>query len=790
MRFPTLVAVLMAAALLSGFAATLSPSAWAQGEVAIYSEDFENGPGGWVPVDLTEQSAYWHHDMWQGSSVAWCGTDDPSFATPPGYGNFWVQDLTKAFTVPFLDPNLRFSIQFDTEVAYDFIRLQLSNDGGVTFEDLHLDGPSFQGWWWTGETWCNGWYDDCCPDRAGWLHGDSQGFQEHTVDLRLDAGQEVLLRFRFFSDGAWSDEDGIFDTDGACRLDWVRLGAGPLDDFNGSLDGWVASGGGVGGGPYRLETDLGGNPSHAWAAYDLDGPHAGQFPWTPEEDAEIGRRVRIGIESPVISIPADQEAYILEFDVYRDLPLDEWIFYDFQIATPAPEDGGSWRSDGYVYYAPDDPPVWDTFRIDLTNVYLYSDAGNPVYGSLIEPGATSMKIRLHCHEYPYPLGIPFIGWHPPGPFFDNVRFLVPGGPGILAGTVYADCPTPDTPLFGVKLALYDTNGAEVGTMVTDAGGAFEMEVLAGAYTLSLITPLGYSAVPAEYLVDVAVGGTTVQDFSLTCLDIASSPRSIGYWKHQVSVATGGGGKGQGHRIKPRKGDPEEEAGDVTSPVCDYLDLIADHFNGNMVNQVLVYEPPGSELCVDKLAVATMLLNLHGRQEMIARARQQLVALLLNVAAGNIHLMEVISEDGATVSQAITYCDNLIDDPVGDHETAKDIADLVNNGLPVPAGVIPEDTDNIAYRHAIEPPAAQLFESQANPFIPGTPIRFSLANASPYRLMIHDIAGRLVKTFDGQGHKGENAIAWDGLDIGAKSGTYFLSLETDGLKDAKRIVVLK
>lgn len=44
-------------------------------------------------------------------------------------------------------------------------------------------------------------------------------------------------------------------------------------------------------------------------------------------------------------------------------------------------------------------------------------------------------------------------------------------------------------------------------------------------------------------------------------------RSIGFWKHQAGVATGGNGKA--------------EIDGAT--LCDYLDLIEVHFNNNMIN---------------------------------------------------------------------------------------------------------------------------------------------------------------------------------------------------------------
>jgi len=56
-----------------------------------------------------------------------------------------------------------------------------------------------------------------------------------------------------------------------------------------------------------------------------------------------------------------------------------------------------------------------------------------------------------------------------------------------------------------------------------------------------------------------------------------------------------------------------------------------------------------------------------------------MSLLLNVAANDIGQTRVISADGATVSQAITYSDNLIDSPTGNYERAKTICDMINNG---------------------------------------------------------------------------------------------------------------
>src|SRR5689334_8643166 len=155
--------------------------------------------------------------------------------------------------------------------------------------------------------------------------------------------------------------------------------------------------------------------------------------------------------------------------------------------------------------------------------------------------------------------------------------------------------------------------------------------------IDTMTPLGYVA-PPDVLADGCSGSS---DVVLNCVAASGSPASMGFWKHEVVVATGGNGHGQ-------------IAG---ATLCTYLDLIAVHFNSNTINPVVVYHPPASGQCADKLLVARGLLDLNGNVPMIARARQQLMTLLLNVAAGDLAQSQVISADGATVSQAITYCDN-------------------------------------------------------------------------------------------------------------------------------------
>lgn len=370
-----------------------------------------------------------------------------------------------------------------------------------------------------------------------------------------------------------------------------------------------------------------------------------------------------------------------------------------------------------------------------------------------------------------------------GGFVDAfVTKVCPGNPpeGSVAGTVTADCPAAGTGLLGVGVDAFELGTGDLAaSAVTDVSGNYDIASLPiGDYTITIVTPLGYSAAVDEIAVTVLNGGVATADFALTCVEIIGTSPNGGFWKHQIGVTISGTGNAQI---------------DAAS-LCDYLDLIADRFNGNQINPVVVYVPPASGTCADKLLVAKDLLNLQGDVGMTARARQQLMVLLLNAAAGNISLTAIVSADGATVSQAITYCDNLIDDPAGDHETAKTVCDLINNNRQVASGVIPLATQNIAYRTTAIPDGFGLHQNYPNPFNAGTIISYSLEDDGPARLEIFDILGRSVITLaDEVQTVGLQQVVWNGTDRKGRtvsSGMYFYRLTAGEVAVTKKMVLLK
>ena len=351
-------------------------------------------------------------------------------------------------------------------------------------------------------------------------------------------------------------------------------------------------------------------------------------------------------------------------------------------------------------------------------------------------------------------------------------------PGMLAGRVYADCPEPGTGLFGVLVDIFaNETGDLLSTLVTDSLGYYGTELPVGAYNVTVVTPLGYSIEDEGMLVTISGGTTETVDWLLECLEIIPSPRSMSYWKHQV-----------GEALKELKSDEEDGP-----TLCGYLDNIVRHFNNQPINQVIIYDPPESDECIDKLLVAKELLNLRGNPAILSLARQQAIALLFNVASGRVFIQDVVSEDGATLSQAITFLDMLIDDGLDRNDLdAVFIAKLINKGWMVPSGSIPTDLPDISYLPRVG--RNRLLQNFPNPFNPTATIRFEIARPEHVRLNVYDIRGRLVRTLvDELRQANSYQVVWDGTNNNGgavASGVYFYRMTAGSFVQTHKMMLLK
>ncbi|MBI5836692.1 MAG: T9SS type A sorting domain-containing protein [Candidatus Eisenbacteria bacterium] len=342
--------------------------------------------------------------------------------------------------------------------------------------------------------------------------------------------------------------------------------------------------------------------------------------------------------------------------------------------------------------------------------------------------------------------------------------------GSITGVVTGACGGANPPLQGITVDLFFVdNGLDVlvATMGTNASGSYEFPGLPlGEYRVVIVTPLGYVADPQVQTVSLtgdAVSATA--SFATSCISITAEPRTIGYWKHQVNVYLTGKGKAQ----------------ETLSDMIRFVDLIVEHFNENIVNPVIIYDPSSGGTTLQKMQ---QLLTVNMGGTMLDRAKQQMLALLLNVVSGKISQTQVISPNGATVSQAITYANDLITDAnVANDETAKTIADIINNGRPVPSGMVPASTRVITYRNPVGPAVAVQFGLAApypNP-ARGTnvSINFSVSRSGPVELRLYDVTGRNVRVLARGGREpGNYSVTWDGRDDtgnSVASGVYYCRL---------------
>ncbi len=395
-------------------------------------------PQGWTSVDLTAQSGqYWHVDDFaglgggtfgalapiDGSKSLWCGarpgTPDPcSYATWPGYGNDWIQTIESVVFGTSGDVTIEFDARFDSEAGYDYTTVEYESATGAWYKLAdHLQEE----------------YPSGAP-------------KDSSLSLLIPAdslNDEVRFRITFRSDEVFSDEDGRWDSDGAVIIDNLRVG----DDYGfwesqdfetetigdtATADGhWFARSTEVYGdyaalfdGASVLQEDPGTtNLSYMWgffngSTYDYScGSH-------PEQQAvPYGRTTDWGeiflhtaIQSPWISLlPVAEELaaggrLYLDFDIYRDLPMDNLVFYYWEVRADVSGCPEPWNYTGFLRYG--DFDTWFTVSDDITDE--------------IPTGTDQFQVRLYAIDMcEYWCGTQGSGdCHSHAPLYDNVFFRV------------------------------------------------------------------------------------------------------------------------------------------------------------------------------------------------------------------------------------------------------------------------------------------------------------------------------------------------------------------------------
>ena len=387
---------------------------------------------GWTRVDNTAQKGtFFHVDDFaglgggvhgglmplEGTKSMWCGvrpnTADPylcSWAYAPGYGNDWSQYLVCdwfAFTGPI---TFNYRLVYDTEPGNDFVDVEYDAGG-------------------------NEWR----PIASYTSDGDT------AVEASLLLTQaRTKLRFHMYSDDAWSDQDGLWNTDGACIVDQIRIrDAASLDRY----EDWEGEAVGA-----KISTDgfWEGTVEEAYGLYSLlknnltdkdpcGDNYATQIvffttnwvdPWliyTPYCNGAWGMKDPCQDEmvvSPIINlqkyttyrsnvqngtIPPEDLPYmgrtLFTFCVYENLPFENLVFYRWYVRTVSGTCPGAWKSDGGYYWSPD--LVYRERMFDLTR-FIEGDSIQVAFG----------LVDMCSHWYP---DFGDCADHTPGPQFDNAR---------------------------------------------------------------------------------------------------------------------------------------------------------------------------------------------------------------------------------------------------------------------------------------------------------------------------------------------------------------------------------
>ncbi len=400
---------------------------------------------GWTSVDLTAQiNTFFHVDDFaglnggdfgrltplQGQKSLWCGAgstaNEPlcSYSCLPGYGNSWMQSFESGSFPVLGDVSISYEIRWDTEPNYDFVYVNYLGTNG-TWRQVNVNG-------------------------VGYYDGTGEASETYTINSNAIGG-DLELRFMFISDGAWSDEDCLYDSDGAVIIDSLAIvdstGIIYFQDFENApigarrtLDGKWSALAGPSFGDYSdlfpgmnvaQDDECTRDISFLWGFFKGSTYY---YIWCPPithpEQPVVPYSKKFGkygtpsyltlyctneIWSPWIewnpggTVPPTASSAVFDFRVYRDLPLDNLVFYVFHVRSKAGADDcpGPWMDRNFVYYGP---------QRDWLNV-------KQEIADLIEPGATHVQLALGCWDMcEYWCGYySEIGCHTQAPLFDHVK---------------------------------------------------------------------------------------------------------------------------------------------------------------------------------------------------------------------------------------------------------------------------------------------------------------------------------------------------------------------------------
>jgi hypothetical protein len=813
--------------------------------------DFDDGgggpdPQGWTSADVTIGDPYFHIDDFnlagppfaplEGTKSLWCGQNaTPECSACPGYGHDWIQYFESVAFPSSGNVTVSFLVSYDTEAGYDYAHVQ------------YLSKTSN---WQTLDSF------------------DGTGQQLASVIVPEDSlTGSVKLRFNFTSDGGYDDEDGIFDSNGAVLLDSITVidNSGIIDfqDFEsesvGALttaDGdWSATthppfgdyAGLFDGSTLVQEDSFVVNNTHMWGFFNGStdtyacGGYPGQTAVPHGEDPNsyvVADYIYNEVRSPLIELNQDEngtpitgplDGLLLEYDVYRDLPLDNLVFYVFRVRYMVDGELTNWDSDGLLYHAPTSIPDWYRSVHDISSTYI--------------DGATHVQVAIGCRD-----GLPLLSnfgtgnCHSHAPLIDNVRvirtfndpFVVTNandsGPGSLRQVIMD---AEDQP--GIDVIEFNIPGA-------------------GPHVINLVTPLpwiesakvnattqpGYSGTP---LVVIDGGGPSnglwgpalkgsrsemrgleIRNFQYNGLSVSSVKNAVvqqNYIHDNVNHGISVEGTGAYNNLI---GGPTPDLGNIiTGNGFDGIWLLhktsghsflcnSIYGNGKLGIDLRATTNYGVEPNDDQ-DPDTGNNNLQNFPELRwADSGSSSIGGSLNSTPNTTFLVQLFANtacDASGYGEGETY--------IGSTEVTTDANGNVDfaviTGVPFADGdfltaTATSDDGTSEFSQCLEvspataiedgdTPVAQpaLYAAMPNPFNPTTIIRYDVPSpGAQVRIVVYDVTGRRVTTLvDGHKSGGQKRITWNGRnDQGGEvaTGVYFYRMTVPGYSQTRKMVLVK